>query len=166
MAETVHQEPNPTGGTGPEKTFTQAQLDAIVAERLARDRKDRADYDELKAKAAELDALKEAGKSALEKAQSQAADYKAQLEALQAETKRRDARDKVAAETGIPAGLLNGDTEEACKAHAEALLKWRGGGGGTPNRGVDHLLGAKPGKGGTESDAAFAELRDGLFKTI
>ncbi|MBQ6359364.1 MAG: DUF4355 domain-containing protein [Clostridia bacterium] len=164
---TVNQEANnPTGGTSPEKTFTQSQLDAIVAERLARDRKDRADYDDLKAKAAELDKLKEAGRSELEKAQTAAADYKAKLEALQTEKQIRDARDKVSAETGIPAGLLSGSTEEECKAHAEALLKWRGGGAGAPNHGVDHLLGGKQDRGGTETDAAFAELRDGLFKSI
>ena len=125
---TVNQEANnPTGGTSPEKTFTQAQVDAIVADRLARDRKDRADYDDLKAKAAELDKLKEAGKSELEKAQSQAADYKAQLEALQKQNQIRDARDKVSAETGIPAHLLSGEDEAACRKQAESLKEWRAG---------------------------------------
>ncbi|WP_052759479.1 hypothetical protein [Paenibacillus sp. DMB20] len=46
-------EPNPE----PERTFTQAELDEIVAKRLARDRKGREDYDDIKAK---LTALEEA----------------------------------------------------------------------------------------------------------
>ena len=67
---TVNQEANnPTGGTSPEKTFTQSQLDAIVADRLKREREKYPDYDDLKAKAARLDELEAANKSELEKAQ-------------------------------------------------------------------------------------------------
>ena len=44
MAETVNQEQN----TEPEKTFTQAELDAIVGDRLKRERAKYADYSDLK----------------------------------------------------------------------------------------------------------------------
>lgn len=36
----------------------------------------------------------------------------------------RDIRGKVAAATGVPAELLSGDTEEACTAQAQAILKF------------------------------------------
>ena len=49
-----------------------------------------------------------------------------QLAALQKDIDARNARDKVAAETGVPAGLLTAETEEACRAQADALNKWRG----------------------------------------
>lgn len=47
-------EPDPTPPT-PDKTFTQADLDRIVAERLARDRKGREDYDDIKTKLTALE---------------------------------------------------------------------------------------------------------------
>lgn len=49
--------PRPEPKPEPAKTFTQAELDAIVADRLARDRKKFADYDDLKKKAADYDGL-------------------------------------------------------------------------------------------------------------
>ena len=54
MAETVHQETTPTpAGQQPERTFTQAEMNAIIADRLNRERGKFADYDELKAKGQE-----------------------------------------------------------------------------------------------------------------
>ncbi|WP_068616583.1 phage scaffolding protein [Paenibacillus tuaregi] len=46
-------QPEPT--PEPEKTFTQAELDDIVAKRLARDRKGREDYEDIKAKLTALE---------------------------------------------------------------------------------------------------------------
>ena len=125
---TVNQEANnPTGGTSQEKTFTQAQLDAIVTSRLSQERGKYADYEDLKAKAAELDKLREAGRSELEKAQTAAADYKAKFEALEKQQKAQDARMKVSAEKGVPVNLLTGNTEEECRQQAEKLLQWHSG---------------------------------------
>lgn len=65
----------------------------------------------------------------LREAATQYADYselKAQRDALQAEIATRNVRDKVSADTGVPASLLTGDTEETCKAQADAMLSWRG----------------------------------------
>ena len=75
-------------------------------------------------------------------------------------------RERVAGEKKVPVSLLTGTDEEACAAQADALIAWRGDTAPkTPNYGVDYLLGSRPGKGGSETDAAFAELRDGLFQT-
>lgn len=59
------------GGQGGQ-TFSQADVDRIVGERLARERGKFGDYDALKAKADELDKLKEASASDTEKAVNQA----------------------------------------------------------------------------------------------
>lgn len=50
----------------------------------------------------------------------------AQRDALQKDINTRNARDKVSADTGVPASLLTGETEEACKAQADAILAWHG----------------------------------------
>lgn len=125
-----------TGG----KTFTQAELDAAIESRLTRERAKFADYEALKAKADKFDKAEEAAKSELQKAQEQAAAYKAQLDAKTRELAAAAARSKVSSETGVPANLLTGETEEACKAQAEALHAWRGGVRSVPNRSVDHML--------------------------
>ncbi|WP_232696170.1 phage scaffolding protein [Brevibacillus daliensis] len=48
----------------PEKTFTQIELDEIVAKRLERDRKKYADYDEMKTKLAEIEKAEQVRKDA------------------------------------------------------------------------------------------------------
>ena len=50
--------PQPSGGDAPK--FTQADLDRVVGDRLARESKKYADYDELKKAAAELKKLQDA----------------------------------------------------------------------------------------------------------
>ena len=44
-----------------------------------------------------------------------------ELNALKASNAVRDIREKVSKETGVPASLLTAETEEACKAQAEAI---------------------------------------------
>lgn len=58
------------------------------------------------------------------KARDPGEDYKAvkaELDALKASNALRDLRAQVSKDTGVPADLLTGDTEEACKAQAEAI---------------------------------------------
>lgn len=67
--------------TGGEKIFTQADLDAQIAQRLDRERAKFGDYEALKEKAAKYDEAEEKTKSELQKAREEAADYKAKYEA-------------------------------------------------------------------------------------
>ena len=108
MNETVNQEPVTTaaGEQQEPRTFTQEEVNSIVADRLNRERAKYADYDDLKAKASQYDTTK------------------AQLDALNSANARRDMIARVAAATGCPAELLTGDTEEACTAQAQAALKF------------------------------------------
>ena len=48
MNETVNQETNVTQETDEKRTFSQAEVDAIVTERLKRDRAKYADYEKLR----------------------------------------------------------------------------------------------------------------------
>ena len=106
---------NATQGATADKTFTQAELDAIVSDRLKRERAKYADYDEFKAKAAKYDEAEEANKSELQKAVEERDRYKAEIEKLHAEKERADLIAKVATEQGVDAALLarmSGDVEE------------------------------------------------------
>lgn len=104
------------------RTFTQDEVNAIVGKRLSEEKGKYADYDVLKEKASKYDEAQEASKSELQKATEAAESYKAQLEELQKRDEVRAIREKVSAETGVPTNLLTSDTEEACKAQAEAIL--------------------------------------------
>lgn len=104
MNETVNQETNGTAAAQQEiRTFTQAEVNAIVADRLARERAKYADYDDLKSKAAKADALQQ------------------QMDAMAADSARKAMKQKVSGKTGVPADLLTGETEEACTAQAQAI---------------------------------------------
>lgn len=47
-----------------------------------------------------------------------------QLDEMKSADQRRQWRQKVSEETGVPAGLLRGSTLEDLRAHAKALLAW------------------------------------------
>lgn len=124
MANETNNSGNQGGAAGTEgKTYTQAELDSLLGQERAK----YADYEDLKVKAEKYDANEAANQTELQKAQNTAADYKNKYEKLQKESSARAARDKVAAETGVPANLLTGDTEEACTAQAAALIAYKGG---------------------------------------
>lgn len=103
------------------KTFTQAELDAVVKDRLKREREKYSDYEDLKAKAAKFDEAEEANKTELQKVTERAKALEDELNGLKEAEKLRTMRAEVAKETGIPANLLTGSTEDECKAQAEAI---------------------------------------------
>lgn len=49
------------------------------------------------------------------------AELQAEIDALKSAATVRALRDKVSKDTGVPAELLTGDTEDACKTQAEAI---------------------------------------------
>ena len=139
MAETVNQESENNqeqgGAAADEKRFTQAEVNATIQERLGREKKKYADYDELKEKAKKYDEAQEAGKTELQKAQDDAKKYKDQYEKLKAANEVAEIRAKVSMEMGVPANLLTASTEAACKEQAQAILNFANpnqGGAGYP----------------------------------
>lgn len=120
--ETVNQVTNATEPAAePERTFTQAEVDSIVSDRLQRERSKYADYKALKDKAEAYDKFTEANKSELEKANERAAALQKELDGLKQAETVRGIREQVSKETGVPAELLTATTEEDCKAQAEAI---------------------------------------------
>ena len=59
---------------------------------------------------------------ALEKAAKRVADLEAELSGVKAAEKLRVLREAISGETGVPAALLTGETEDDCKAQAQAIL--------------------------------------------
>ena len=115
---------NATQGAPAERTFTQEEMDAIIGDRLKRERAKYADYDELKAKAQQYDADEEAKKSELQKAVEERDKYKAEADQLRADKERSEQVAKAAAEHNVDASLLalmSGDVEENAKILAEKM---------------------------------------------
>ena len=112
--------PNAPQETPEPQTFTQDDVNRIVAKRVAK----YADYDELKQKAAQFDEQVEAGKSELQKATERATSLQAELDALKQAESLRLMREEVANAKGVPAKLLTGQTAEECEAQAADLLAW------------------------------------------
>lgn len=109
MNETVKQESTTTAAAVEQqagRTFTQDEVNAIVTERLNRERAKYADYNDLKAKAEQRDAVQ------------------AQLDELNRAAARKEMLARVTAATGCPAELLTEETEEACTAQAKAIMKF------------------------------------------
>lgn len=111
--------PDPPAFKAPE---SQADLDRIIEQRLARERSKFGDYDDLKKKAQELDKLREGEKSELQKAQDAAAEAAKRAEAAEA----RALRHEVAAAKGLTpaqAKRLAGATKEELEADADEILR-------------------------------------------
>lgn len=133
----------------PEKTFTQDELNAIVADRLGREKSKYSDYEEIKAKAAKFDESQEATKSEIEKATEKANQLQAEIEQMKKAEGIRAVRDSIASELNVPAELLLGEDEESCRAQAEAIQNYAkkatypnipNGTGGTPTLSKEEIL--------------------------
>ena len=105
----------------PERTFTQSELNAILGDRLAQERKKYADFEAFKEKAEAYDKQVEASKSELEKAIEERDKYKKEYDALKAANELRQLTADVARETGIDASILRGSTREELEAHANLI---------------------------------------------
>lgn len=103
------------------KTFTQDEVNSIVAERLNRDRAKYADYESLKQKAEEFDKLQEANKTELQKATEKAEGLEKELAELKRANELQSIRQKISNETGVPVNLLTSETEETILEQAKAI---------------------------------------------
>lgn len=127
MAENTSANEPQSVATGSEKASefapitTQADLDRIIGDRLARERSKYGDYDELKSKAAQFDELEEAKKTELEKVQAKLAKAEAKVADFERAAQLATWKAQVAEETGVPASVLAGSTLEELQAHAEIL---------------------------------------------
>ncbi len=127
-------DPNTDDGNGspapeakPEKSFTQAELDQVLKDRLERERKKYADYDELKASREELQRIKDGERTELEKLQAERDKALSELDSLKSTLakKERDALAlKLLTDAGLPAALaprILGESEEDMQSDIETL---------------------------------------------
>lgn len=132
----------PEGNDGPEpdKTLTQEQVDKIVEERLARERKKFEDYDDLKAQVEELKSAANAKAKEANESKSESEKLTEQLQTLQSQVEEekkaretaelRSLRAQVAADKGIPKAFVNrltGSTQEELEEDADSILEAIGG---------------------------------------
>jgi hypothetical protein len=119
------------GGNDAPTTFTQEQVNDLLAREKGKITQKYADFDALKAKAGELDQLKAASQSDIERLTSERDSLKGQHGSLSSENMRL----KVALKKGLTgdkavlADRLTGTSEAEMEADADNLLKLFGGGG-------------------------------------
>ncbi len=113
-----------TQGQGAERTFTQAEVNEMMGKVRRETRAKFSDYDDLKAKAGEYDQLQEASKTELQKAQERAERAERELSDARAARERAELVGRVSTETGVPAGLLHGTTEDELTESAKAISEW------------------------------------------
>lgn len=90
----------------------------------AESRKWEARAKENREKAEKWDEAEAAGKGEIERAQADAEAARAEAEAANAELARLRTASAVSAETGVPAALLHGSTEEEIRAEAAAIMAY------------------------------------------
>lgn len=120
--ETVNQEKATENHAPEQKTFTQDELNAILNDRLGREKAKYSDYEALKEKASKFDQIEEASKTELQKITDKATALESELKALKKANEIRGIREEVAKTMKIPTELLTADTKESCEEQAKSLL--------------------------------------------
>ena len=105
-----------------EAITSQEDFDKAIQARIARERAKFADYEQLKADAGELSKIRESQKTAEQKQQEALAAAQKELADLRVAKDRAE----IAAEKGVPVGLLTGTTRDEIAAAAEALIQFKG----------------------------------------
>ena len=105
-----------------ERTFTQAELNAIVQKRLGEQAAKYGNYEELKEKALKFDEIEEQSKTELQKVTERADALQKELDGWKKADSVRKIREEVATALGVPASLLNGETKEDCEEQANAIM--------------------------------------------
>lgn len=122
MTTTPDTDPKSVADNDFEPITTRDALQKVIDSRIGRIKQQYADYDDLKAKAAEFDKLQDQSKSELQKMAERIAATENELKA-----ERENAmKARVAADKGVPVSALIGSTLEELEAHADELLAWRG----------------------------------------
>jgi hypothetical protein len=111
-----------------EPLHTQSEVDDVVTSRLDRQKKQFADYDDLKEKAGKVDTITKELEGKVKKVGEEKADLEKQLGAAKLETSKV----KIVSEFKLSdelAEFVTGDTEDDMRAKAEKLAKGVTGGG-------------------------------------
>lgn len=144
---------------------TKEQIDAIMAiygnDINAEKAKTKAEADKRKTAESDLAKIKGAPDD-IAAVREELAAKQSELDALKASSAATAARQKVAAQKGIPVELLTADTEDDCAKQADSLLAWKNPEGA--QRYIDaHDKGGAGSSGATGTDGALRELAMSLF---
>lgn len=110
-------------GTGQGGEFkapaTQADLDRIIQDRVARVKSGYADYDDLKAKAGQVDTFQ----SRITELEATNGELDGKVKGFEAATERATLVSDIATAKKVPASALRGNTREELEAHADTLAE-------------------------------------------
>lgn len=112
----------PEGGDGFKPITTQDDLNKVIGQRIAKVESRFADYDDLKAKAAEFDKVQQAAKTDLERALERAETAEKRAAAYEAKEQRATWAAEIVGDSGVPAEALRGSTRDELEEHF-GLLK-------------------------------------------
>lgn len=104
-----------------QKSFTQEQVNALLADQKRKIGDKYADYDDVKAKAAKFEDLEQASKSELQKALDEVASLKTELGAHKTKEQVAAWAAEIVKDSDIPATVLRGSTREELEQHFEQL---------------------------------------------
>ena len=135
-----------------ERTFTQEEVNRMVGDARKKVRSQFEGYDEYKAQA---------------EARADYDEVKAERDGLLAQIAHRDLLDRVSAATGVPASLIQGETEEEMTTSAEAIAAYARaqqpayptdkGGGATPKPATHDDIDRKPRNSASERMSRLME---------
>ena len=107
-----------------QKTFTQEEVNQIVAARVSRFSEKYSDFEELKEKARRFDEISQGGKTTLDEVNDKVKAYEEELEKAKRKNDLDTMRDNLASSMGVPSNLLTGTTEEELKDQAQTLRSY------------------------------------------
>jgi len=110
---------NDQGGNEFKAPATQADLDRIIQDRVARVQSKYADYDDLKAKAGQVEAFQ----SRISELESTNGELTGQVQTFTQEKERAALVSAIAKDKKVPADALRGTTKEELEAHADQLAE-------------------------------------------
>lgn len=120
MKETTTAQAGTNEATEP-RTFTQEEVNGFFNKRYG---ELMAKVNEYEDKAKKYDEMEAKNKTELQKAQERAEELEAKLKKKESEEAIREVRKKVADDLKVPADLLTGETEDACRAQAKAIMSF------------------------------------------
>jgi hypothetical protein len=103
------------------KTFTQEQVNALIATEKRKFGDKYADYDDIKAKATQFDELEQSSKTELQKAIDRATAAETKAAALEAKEQVAGWAKDIVKDSLVPASALRGNTREELEAHFKDL---------------------------------------------
>lgn len=132
---------------GQDRTFTQADVEKIVADRITRERKKYAGYDDLKKKASQFDELQDKNKTELEKVNDQLNAAQVELQGYRVEKIRMDAARQVGLDLELAEFITAVDEDEAVEQAKRLLARLGSRGNENDGEGGDNA-----GGGGRRAD--------------